>query len=81
MPPIRNPYTRGRSTTKKALLVGISYANQTDENGQKLDPIPTSIPNVKKFKAFLQGELSLPVPDIPNLRAFQNVGGTLTSLS
>ncbi|KAF9787770.1 caspase domain-containing protein [Thelephora terrestris] len=47
--------TRGRSTKKKALLVGIGYPNGVEGNGQAvLDPIPTSIPNVKKFKEFIQ---------------------------
>jgi hypothetical protein len=54
--------TRGRSTKMKALLVGIGYPNGVEGNGQAvLDPIPTSIPNVKKFKEFIQGELFLSV--------------------
>lgn len=44
---------RGRSSTKKALLVGICYDNQT-EGSEEFEPIPTSIPNVRKFKQFLQ---------------------------
>ena len=41
---------------KKALLVGISYNR---ERGGKWDPIPTSIPNVKKIEGFLKGERPL----------------------
>lgn len=45
---------RGRSTTKKALLVGISYDNRKGRNGETLEHIPTSIPNVRNFKKFLE---------------------------
>jgi hypothetical protein len=45
-----------RSSTMKALLVGISY--HKEEKGR--DPIPTSIPNAIKFAAFLRGERALP---------------------
>lgn len=48
---------RGPAIEKKALLVGIGY-NSTKGSG-KWDPIPTSIPNVKKLAAFLRGERSL----------------------
>ena len=50
---------RRRSTTKKALLVGISYRKGTEGSDQAWGCIPTSIPNVKKFKKFIQGKLSL----------------------
>ena len=50
---------RRRSTTKKALLVGISYRKGTEGSDQEWSRIPTSIPNVKKFKEIIQGELSL----------------------
>ncbi|KAF9652770.1 peptidase C14 [Thelephora ganbajun] len=46
--------TRGRSTEKKALLIGISYHKGSGRPGEKLEPIPTSIPNVTKFAAFLK---------------------------
>ena len=51
--------TCDRSPTKKALLIGISYPHGTEGNSQKLDPIPTSIPNINMFKKFIQGEFSL----------------------
>ena len=51
---------RRRSATKKALLVGISYRNGTEGNGYEWGPIPTSIPNVKKFKKFIKGEFPPP---------------------
>ena len=45
-----------RSPIKKALLVGISYRNETESCCQDpLGPIPTSIPTVKRLEAFLQG--------------------------
>ncbi|KAF9787772.1 caspase domain-containing protein [Thelephora terrestris] len=47
-----NATIRRRPTTKRALLVGISYRNW---GGQEWGRLPTSIPNVKKFKDFLQG--------------------------
>ena len=46
--------TRRRSSTKKALLVGICHDNQTEDD-QEFESIPTSIPDVRKFKQFLQG--------------------------
>jgi len=52
--------TRGRSTEKKALLVGIGYHNGVGQDEERLGPIPTSVPNVKKFAAFLEGTYSLP---------------------
>jgi hypothetical protein len=59
--------SRGRQVTKKALLVGIGYCNERGREGRKLESIPTSIPNVQKFKEFLQGECPLSSPTIPNL--------------
>ena len=55
--------TRGRSTTKKpltkkALLIGIGYDSGIGRDGQQLDHIPTSIPNVRAFAEFLRGERS-----------------------
>ena len=54
--------TRRRSITKKALLVGISYHDIAEGlgSGEEWGSIPTSIPNVKKFKQFIRGELHLP---------------------
>jgi serine/threonine protein kinase len=50
--------------TKKALLIGISY-----HKGEKgCDPIPTSIPNAKKFATFLRGKRSLPPSILSRLR-------------
>ncbi|KAF9787771.1 caspase domain-containing protein [Thelephora terrestris] len=46
--------TREPSTTKKALLVGISYTDGTQVDGYVLDPIPTSTQNVEMFKNFIQ---------------------------
>ena len=55
----------GRSPTKKALLVGISYHNETESCCQDpLGPIPTSIPTVKRLEAFLQGWFSPSTHDI-----------------
>ena len=51
--------TRPRSTTKKALLVGIAYNTGIGRQGQKLEYIPTSVPNVRAFEAFLRGRHSL----------------------
>jgi len=58
MPPCHHFLGRGPAVKKKALLVGIGY-NYHKGSG-KWDPIPTSIPNVKKLAAFLRGERSLP---------------------
>lgn len=54
-PPGRNIPTRGRSPTKKALLIGISYYKARGS----WEPIPTSIPNVKQFATFLKGGHSI----------------------
>ena len=56
LPPHHIPI-RGTTIQKKALLVGIGY-NYHKGSG-KLDPIPTSIPNVKKMAIFLKGGRSL----------------------
>ena len=61
-------HTRGRSPTKKALLIGIGYSDAVDEQGQKLEPIPTSVPNVKALRTFLEGERPLLSPILPRLR-------------
>jgi hypothetical protein len=53
---IPNIPASARSSTKKALLIGISY--HKGEKGR--DHIPTSIPNARKFAAFLRGEHTLP---------------------
>jgi len=51
--------TRRRSTTKKALLVGIAHGAETGRRGQRLGYIPTSVPNVRAFETFLRGRHSL----------------------
>jgi hypothetical protein len=56
--------TRGRSTTKKALLIGIAYRAGTGRQGQTLEYIPTSVPNVRAFEKFLRGGHSLSSPII-----------------
>ena len=64
---------RGRPATRKALLIGIGYRNSEGESVQEWGPIPTSIPNVKKFKTFLEGILSFSphtVPNFPSLSAY-----------
>ena len=69
-PPIALPVSfstmpGGRSPTKKALLVGISYHSETESCCQDpLGPIPTSIPTVKRLEAFLQGWFSPSTHDI-----------------
>ena len=53
-----------RSGTKEALLVGIGYREASG-----WEPIPSSIPNVRKFETFLRGErpiLSLALPRLYN---------------
>ena len=61
-----------RSTTKKALLVGISYRDIAEGlgSGEEWGSIPTSIPNVKKFEQFIRGELCLPTHCIRNSQPF-----------
>jgi hypothetical protein len=49
-----------RSSTKKALLIGIGYHKREGES----DFIPTSTPNVKQLATFLRGERYLP-PRLP----------------
>ena len=41
------------------MLVGIGYRNRVGREGTALDPIPTSIPNVRAFEKFLKGTCSL----------------------
>jgi hypothetical protein len=61
---IQNIPASGRSNTKKALLIGISY--HKEEKGH--DHIPTSIPNARKFATFLRGEHTLPPSILSRLR-------------
>ena len=58
---------RGRSTTKKALLIGIAYGAGIGRRGQRLDYIPTSVPNVRAFETFLRGRHSLSLSVLSHL--------------
>lgn len=51
-----------RSADKRALLVGIGYRTGVGRPGEKLESIPTSIPNVRALEAFLRGGRSLSHP-------------------
>jgi len=57
MPPYNSRHTRGPSTKKKALLVGIRY--DCNEGAEEWGLIPTSFANVKRFAAFLKSECFL----------------------
>ena len=50
-----NILARGRSNTKKALLVGIGRRDGIGRAGRKSGSISTQIPDVRAFEAFLKG--------------------------